>query len=190
MGHTKAETQRQYRLAQEIRQLSESQFVIFAEGVPNVIEGFRQPYYETPEFDGLCSPDPYHKEPGTIVEIMIKGRGSDDIIALDRLAPVPFSSQEWTSRPVDPRDGTEVYEMVHLPTARCFMLFISANPDPKTINPLTDCFAMVNGGGPYDATTIALGRSAIARHLNSVGGWPYRETGGRMSLLDAMRGES
>jgi type IV secretion system protein VirD4 len=56
-----SETQRQFKLAQEIRQLSDSQFVMFAEGVQHVIEGFRQPYYKTPEFAGLYSADPYHK---------------------------------------------------------------------------------------------------------------------------------
>src|SRR5262249_31310255 len=53
---TTNETQRRFRLAQEVRQLSESQFLMFAEGVPHVIEGFRQPYYRAEEFAGLYSP--------------------------------------------------------------------------------------------------------------------------------------
>jgi type IV secretion system protein VirD4 len=53
--------QRRLKLPQEVRQLGDNEFLLFAEGTKNVTTGYRIPYYEIPEFAGLYSPDPYHK---------------------------------------------------------------------------------------------------------------------------------
>jgi len=57
-------TQRRLKLPQEVCQIGDDQFLMFADkGNKQVIEGWRRPYWEIPEFRGKFSPDPYHTTP-------------------------------------------------------------------------------------------------------------------------------
>lgn len=61
--------QRRALLPQEIRQLPDNEFILFADGLPGrFIRMRRKPYWEIPECQGLYSPDPYHKAKEKIVK--------------------------------------------------------------------------------------------------------------------------
>ena len=57
-------TQRRAMLPQEVRRLGGNQSLIFAEGTENYIIAGRKPFFAIDEFEGLHSPDPYHKPAG------------------------------------------------------------------------------------------------------------------------------
>jgi type IV secretion system protein VirD4 len=60
-GTSTSQTQRRLLLPQEVCQLPDDQFLMFADkGSKAVIRGYRLPYWEIPEFQGKYSPDPYH----------------------------------------------------------------------------------------------------------------------------------
>ena len=44
----------------EVREIGLNEFLLFAAGVNGVHRGARRSYWETPEFKGQFSPDPYH----------------------------------------------------------------------------------------------------------------------------------
>ena len=44
----------------EVREIGTDEFLLFAAGKNGVYRGARRSYFETPEFRGLYSPDPYH----------------------------------------------------------------------------------------------------------------------------------
>ena len=44
----------------EVREIGTNEFLLFAAGVNGVHRGARRAYWETPEFKGKFSPDPYH----------------------------------------------------------------------------------------------------------------------------------
>ena len=44
----------------EVREIGTNEFLLFAAGVNGVHRGARRAYWETPEFEGKFSPDPYH----------------------------------------------------------------------------------------------------------------------------------
>jgi type IV secretion system protein VirD4 len=61
-GTSTSVTQRRLFLPQEVCQLPDDEFLLFADrGNKHVIKGWRLPYWEIPEFQGKYSPDPYHK---------------------------------------------------------------------------------------------------------------------------------
>jgi type IV secretion system protein VirD4 len=51
-----------YLLPEEVRDLSDDEMLVFADGIPGVIRAGRRPYYDkaTAEFSGKYDPDPYH----------------------------------------------------------------------------------------------------------------------------------
>lgn len=51
---------RRLLLPEEVRDMPGNEMLVFAEGVRGVIRAGRRPYYESPEYEGLYSPDPYH----------------------------------------------------------------------------------------------------------------------------------
>jgi type IV secretion system protein VirD4 len=60
-GTSANQAQRRLFLPQEVCQLPDDQFLMFADkGSKAVIRGYRLPYWEIPEFQGKYSPDPYH----------------------------------------------------------------------------------------------------------------------------------
>jgi type IV secretion system protein VirD4 len=61
-GTSTSVTQRRLFLPQEVCQLPDDEFLLFADrGNKHVIKGWRRPYWEIPELQGKYSPDPYHK---------------------------------------------------------------------------------------------------------------------------------
>jgi len=62
-GTSTSVMQRRLKLPQEVCQIGDDQFLLFAadKGNKQVIEGWRLPYWEIPELRGKYSPDPYHK---------------------------------------------------------------------------------------------------------------------------------
>jgi type IV secretion system protein VirD4 len=61
-GTSTSVIQRRLLLPQEVCQLADDQFLLFADkGSKAVIRGYRLPYWEIPELQGKYSPDPYHK---------------------------------------------------------------------------------------------------------------------------------
>jgi hypothetical protein len=95
-----SETQRAFLLPQEVMRLGNDRFLMFAEGVPHVIVGFRHPYYLTPEFAALYDDDPYHKkesqpaearEPFSHGELAIPGFTTLD----PKAEPIPFDVADW-----------------------------------------------------------------------------------------------
>ena len=57
-------------LPQEIRQLPDSEFIMFTDGMPGrFIRAARKPYWEIPECRSLAAPDPYHKSSAPVAAI-------------------------------------------------------------------------------------------------------------------------
>jgi len=199
---TTSNKQRRVFLPQEVRQLSDREFLMFVEGVPNVIRGYRLPYYISPGCLGRFSPDPYHKEaekpPLTLVDVGKEmaqewpGPGTMDLVVLDASAvgPVALSMSAWKGQlPVEADVDTvrgipfKRYVMAHLPTKSRVDVAV-VNGDPKTINPQTDCFGLIQSGNPRGTP---LGKEALILLLHGIGAWPHPVTVVPLSVLDELR---
>lgn len=139
----------------------------------------------------------------------LNGKASGEVVSLDSIAPVEFNALQWEmhSEKADAKSLPVAFRRYELrfvvaseravprwpwQKKRTFgpndihVLVADRGDDPKDINPLTDCCALVpfNEKNQYlhPAGRVELAKQAIAVLLTGIGAWPHRKP---MSVAEA-----